>query len=272
MTNSLPWADQDEDELAKAKEAVAGDVPLMSQPPETTVSLFRGLWQNGTWRIDAEVHELSGEDEEIVARAMNADDTLNFVNAMLQQGVERIGAIDLRSLPAGERLALLDTLLVGEKELLFLRILAATFGDERSVVTVCPECKSQMEVTFSLSEIGTRKLEDPQRTAYEFKLRDGSVLEYRLVTGADQYEATKRRGALTPEQNTIMLSRCILSVNGKTLVDPLHYARSLGAGDRRKLLLDINANQPGPFFEEVKLPCTECGVEATFLPGWADLL
>jgi hypothetical protein len=273
MSDWEPQPQADEDDLEKAKEAVAGDVPMMSQPPDGSVALFRGLWQQGIWRTEAKVRELTGDDEEAVARAMNADDTLGFVNAMLQQGVQEVGMLDLTTLPGPERMGVINQLLVGEKEWLFLRILQTTFGDERTVVTTCPTCKAEMDVTFQISEdIQIKALEDPQKATYDFKLRDGTMLEYRLVTGEDQSESTKRRGAVIPEQNTVLLSRCIVTVNGKTVVDPLHYARSLGAGDRRKLLADINDHQPGPYFQEVKLPCAECGVEATFLPGWADLL
>ena len=260
-------------DLEMAKRVIVGDAPLMEEPPDTQVKLCRGLFQGQSWATDAEVKELSGEDEEVIARSLSQNDAMSLVNAMLTQGVVRIGHVDLLSRPPVERLATINQLLVGDKELLFLRILQVTFGDERVVDTICPACEQRIEVVYHISkDIPIRQLDEPTRAQFDFVLRNGDRLEYRLVNGEDQTEATKRRAALLPEQNTIMLSRCITSLNGRPLVDPLHFAKALGAGDRRNLLKEINLHQPGPYFEEVKLPCAECGVESGFAPAWADLL
>jgi hypothetical protein len=260
-------------DLDKAKRVIVGDIPLMDDPPDTQVTLCRGVFQGQNWVTDAEVKELSGEDEEVIARSLASNDALSLVNAMLTQGVVRLGQVDLRTRPPVERLAMINQLLVGDKELLFLRILQVTFGDERVVDTVCPACEKRIEVVYHISQdIPIRPLEDPSKALYEFVLRNGDRIEYRLVTGDDQTEATRRRAALMPEQNTILLSCCIVSLNGRPLPDPLHFARTMNAGDRRKLLEEISRHQPGPYFEEVKLPCAECGVESGFAPQWADLL
>jgi len=225
------------------------------------------------WATEAEVKELSGEDEEIIARSLNNNDTMSVVNAMLTQGVVRIGQTDMRTMSAVERMGTIDQLLIGDKELLFLRVLQVTFGDERVVETICPACQAKMEVVYSISkDIPVRQLADPTRSTYEFTMRNGDRIEYRLVTGDDQQEATRRKAALLPEQTTITLSRVITSINGRPLIDPLHFAKTMGAADRRALLKEISQLQPGPQFEEVKLPCAECGVESGFAPSWVDLL
>lgn len=262
-----------ESEMVAVKSAIVGETPIMEQPPSGVVTLFRGLFQNSSWHTDAAVSELTGEDEEVIARAMTASDTLGFVNAILQQGVERLGPLVLADHPASERLGIINRLLIGEKEMLFLSILRTTYGDVRTVETECPACRETNEVEFSITDdIPVRTLDDPQRVAYDFTMKDGSHLEYRLVTGEDQAEATKRKNITVAEQNTITLSRCINSHNGLPLLDPMIFCRRMGALDRRKLLDEINKKQPGPYFEEVKLPCAACGVMASFQPAWADLL
>jgi hypothetical protein len=270
METPLSVVQQD---LETAKRVIVGEAPLMGEPPDTSVKLCRGLFQGAAWATDAEVKELSGDDEEVIARSLSQNDALSLVNAMLTQGVVRIGNMDLLTRTPVERIGIINQLLVGDKELLFLRILQVTFGDERVVDTLCPACGERIEVVYHISkDIPIRPLADATRALYEFVLRNGDRIEYRLVNGEDQTEATKRRASLLPEQNTIMLSRCITSLNGRPLIDPLHYAKALGAGDRRNLLKEINLHQPGPYFEEVKLPCAECGVESGFAPAWADLL
>ncbi len=260
-------------DIARAKQAIVGDVPLMGDPPDTSITLCRGIFQGASFATNAEIKELSGEDEEAIARALAQNDSLSLVNAMLTYGVVSIGNLELASRPPVERMSVINQLLVGDKELLFLRILQVTFGDERVVETICPACEQRIEVVYHISkDIPIRPLLDPTKALYDFVLRNGDRIEYRLVTGEDQTEATKRRAALLPEQHTITLSRCIVSLNGRPLVDPMHFAKALSAGDRRNLLKDINLHQPGPYFQEVKLPCAECGVESGFAPAWADLL
>lgn len=262
-----------EEELAAAKRAIVGDSPLMDQPPDGTVTLFRGLYHGDSWHINAEVSELTGEDEEIIARAMAANDSVGYVNAILLQGVHQIGPLVLSELPTHERVGTINRLLIGEKELLFLRILQVSFGDVREVTTTCPACRETNEVSFSITDdIPIKDLEDPQRPSYDFTMKDGSHIEYRLVTGEDQAAANERKGISAPEQNTITLSRCVLSHDGKILVDPMRFARYMRAFDRRKLLAEINDKQPGPYFKEVKLPCAACGALSSFQPAWADLL
>jgi len=273
MTMSEDVEREQQQDLDEVKAAIIGETPLMAQPPDGSVTLFRGLFHGLGWQTDAEVSELTGEDEEIIARAMSSDNTLGYVNAILLQGVHRIGPLVLEELPTHERVGTIDRLLLGEKELLFIRILQITYGDERTVVTECPSCRETIDVSFSIADdIPIRDLDDPQRPSYDFALRDGSHVEYHLVTGEDQAEANKRKGMTTPERNTITLSRCIVSHDGKPLVDPLRFARQLSAYDRRTLLNEISNKQPGPYFREVKLPCAACGVISSFMPTWADLL
>ena len=59
-------------DIARAKQAIVGDVPLMEEPPSTQVRLCRGLFQGTVWAMEAEIKELSGEDEEVIARALSS--------------------------------------------------------------------------------------------------------------------------------------------------------------------------------------------------------
>jgi hypothetical protein len=262
-----------EDKLAHARDIMRGERPLMGDAPTTTVQLFRGVFVNGTWHDQAQVRELNGADEEGIARMLGASASAQFLNAMLAFGVQSIGTYDLEKMGVQERMGVIDQLLVGEKELLFLNVLRVTYGDQRTVTVQCQSCQAYNEVFFSLSEdVPLRKLDDPTRLYYDFETRAGSRLEYRLVNGLDAAEAEKRPTASQAEKNTIILSRVIHTADSKPLVDPIKFARELGAADRRDLMRELTSKQPGPYFEEVKLPCATCGAESLFTPAWADLL
>ena len=260
-------------ELDRIKDAVVGEQPFRTEVPDTAVTLFRGVFVGGRWYQDAHVKELTGADEEGIARMMAGNNVIAYVNAMVGYGVASIGPHDFAALGLQERMGILDTLLVGEKEWLLLHVLRVTYGDNREVAVRCPSCETMNDVSFSLTDdVPVRQLDDPTLVTYEFSCRDNTNIEYRLVTGADQAESSRRANLTVPETNTIILSHVIVAVNGKPLVDPPHYARNLGAFDRRNLLRELTSKQPGPYFEEVKLPCASCGAESTFTPGWADLL
>lgn len=265
--------DQRDAELQRVKDIVAGEQPLMGDVPFAGITLFRGVYVNNNYHQEAEVRELTGTDEEAIARMMSSPSPTQYVNAMVAYGTRSLGPYELDGKGLQERLSVIETLLVGEKEYLFLNILRVTYGDTRTIPVRCITCNEMNDISFSLTDdVPLRKMEDPFRPTYEYVTRSGTNIEYRLVTGADQAEAMRRANLTLPEQNTIMFSRCITTVNGQPLVDPLHFARNLGAFDRRQLLDDMNAKQPGPYFEEVKLPCASCGAESTFTPAWADLL
>jgi hypothetical protein len=269
----FPQGQPSETDLVKAKAIMEGEGPLIAEPPDTSVTLFRGIWDGNRFRADATVKELTGADEEGIARMMGASAPVQYMNAVLAYGVSQLGPHELEKMTVQERMGYIDTLLVGEKEYLFLLVLRATYGDERTVPVQCQSCFAMNEVFFSITDdVPIKKMEDPTRTLYEYETKSGHRIEYRLVCGADAAESQKRPNMSGPEENTIILSRIIEQVDGRTLVDPTKFVRNLGAMDRRNLMREVVSKQPGPYFEEVKLPCATCGAESLFTPSWGDLL
>lgn len=262
-----------ESDLARAKDIIKGEGPLIPEPPNTMVTLFRGYFDGTRFRAEAHVKELSGADEEGIARMMGASAPAQYMNAVLAYGVSQLGNVDLEKHTVAERIGMLDTLLIGEKELLFLHTLRVTYGDQREVTVKCMACEALNEVFFSITDdIPIKPLDEPERTLFDFETHSGQRIEYRLVTGADDAEAARKPNTSGPEANTIILSRVLETVNSRAVVDPVRYVRGLSGGDRRGWMRELTSKQPGPYFEEVKLPCATCGAESLFRPSWADLL
>lgn len=266
-----------QEELEKAKDAVVGEQPTIPDPADSVVELPRGILSADgvTWERKAVIRELTGADEEGIARMTAGNNATNMLVAMLAYGVESIGPHALPRMPIQERAMLLDGLLVGERELLFLNVIKTTFGDRRTLRVRCKngDCAGENDVSFSITDdIPIKQMDDPDRFVYEFTCKDGTRIEYRLVTGADQAEVNKRVGTTTAEMNTMIIARVLTSVNGKQVVDPKHFALNMKMMDRRDLVDALTAQQPGPYFPEVKLPCATCGAESLFVFNWADLL
>lgn len=249
-----------EQQLQEAKKVLTGSVPLIPPAPDTTFDLPRGLYFSGKWETQVEVKELTGADEEALARFRTPED---FFNGVLVYGTVRVGSKDLASLSFAERQAVLSGLLIGEREQIFLHIARVTYGDMKDIAHTCGACGSSMETTVILSQdIKSPEMEDAYALARTFTTTKGQVLTYRLAIGSDQISVLAKKGASTAEQNTMMLSECVFEVDGKEVVDRMHLARSLSMGDRMRLLEKLIEGQPSPDLN-ITTECIGCGAEVT---------
>lgn len=268
METPTDTSSQKKQQLAAAKAAIAGSTPLIPDAPNCIVNLPRGLYQGGTWKTEAEVRELTGADEEALARAK---ESLDFFDLVLAHGVVRVDNINLAGMPVSERQAALRELLVGERSQLLLAVLIATYGNEKTLNLTCPHCEMEQEASLFLKEdFKPKVVEDVQASTFHYSSSKGEDIEYRLVTGADQLEALKRKGATTAEQNTLILSRCITKVNGAIVVSQVDFARNLGMKDRTALLNAMVSKQPDLDLS-VQMGCVGCGGDIILALGWGDL-
>lgn len=257
-----------EQDIQDAHTAMAGDVPLIESPEDCIFTLPRGVLNGSKWETEVEIRELTGVDEEALARFK---EEMNFFNGVLSYGTVRIGTINLSELPHKDRVGILSGLLIGEREQLFLNIGRVTYGDSRVLEHSCPSCGTEAETTVILSEdIEIPEMEAPHTLSYTMETKSGTVITYRLATGADQMAVLERRGASSAEQNTIMLSECMTQIDGKPIVDPLMAAKNLSMGTRGKLLEKLVKEQPSPVLS-VEVPCVSCGYEVTLPISWGDI-
>lgn len=261
-------ATQDKQEkLRQAKEVIAGPVPLITDAPDPVIVLPRGLFHSGVWEKEATVRELTGKDEEQLAKAK---DGLGYFNVVLSTGVESIGALDLTALSVPEREFYLSDLLIGEREQLFLKVVQVSFGNEHVVNFTCTSCREPQEATLLLdTDFPPKKVDNVEATVLDFTTSKGDHISYRPALGSDQTAVLERRGSTIPEQNTLMLSRCITKVNGEMVVDPLNYARSMLMRDRLKLL-DLLVDRQPAIDLTAKTICAACGGDQTIGMGWMD--
>lgn len=255
--------------LAAAKQAIAGPTPLIEEPPDTALVLPRGLYMSGVYKRQVVVRELTGVDEEQLAKSK---DNPNMFDQVIALGTVSIDDLDLSSLPVSERQTWLRMLLLGERDQLFLEISKATFGETRLINFTCSMCDETQEAELVLSEDFKPVEIDPSLSmeSFEYTTMKGDTLIVRLVTGEDQNEALTRKGASIPEQNTIILSRCITKLNGGLVPDPMGYARSLSIKDRERLLSEMVSRQPSIDLG-VATKCAACGADQMLNVGWGML-
>jgi hypothetical protein len=255
-----------EDE-ASVKHALAGDLPLIADPPDPTVVLPRGYKSQTV----AEVRELTGSDEERLARLKNQSED-EAINTLVSLALVRIGDIDLSEEPLSGRRRILNSLLLGERSLLFLSIIKATFGEEKELAFTCSFCDTENGVTLLLSEDFPIKFPNDNenlKPSYTFYTRKGQEVEWRLPVVADASGMEKIK--TVPERSSKMLAEVVKTVDGKELLDPEIWVRNMGMADRQKFVEAIDAVQP--YVDTiVKTECAACGKEQQIPLSWGDFL
>jgi hypothetical protein len=221
-------------------------------------------------RYDAEVRELTGADEEAIAKARNGG-IGKFISTLLASGTVSVG--DEKSGPG-----LLNNLLLGDRDMLLLEIRRATYGDEIVWdMYSCPHCGEEFRLSVTLDEIPIRRLDDPAQRVFEVELRKGRKAFVRLPIGADQEAILAIVDRATDsEQNTLLLSRVLISVveadgSENAVTGNPDFARSMGILDRQRILDTIEEKQPGPQYNKVKFTHDSCGKEVPLFIGAGDL-
>lgn len=253
-----------------ANAAIADPVPHINEAPNTVVELLKGLYNPETeqWETTAYVRELNGEDEETLA-SITSKKTLSYaeyMSALLSRSVLKIGDIDI-----SENSYLIDQLIIGDRDLLFVGTVKATYGRVRELEVTCSNCDATNYVTLNLDEdFAVTRPKTPLHIPLEVTLKDGSVVKLNYPTGSDSLYVAKK-AKTTAEQNTLMLSRCA-TWDSNPPRDREQWAKSLNLGDRGKLVKALSTDPPGPKMEEVKTQCATCGEDLLILMDWVSLL
>lgn len=236
--------------------------PQIPQAPHTHLQLEQGLLVDGEFVRDAEVRELSGKDEEALARC--GEDFAKVLETLVVRGTRTIGSKFMTK-------DIADRLLIGDREALILAVRRATFGDYIDFEGLpCPHCGERSDVRFHLDDVPVHHLEDPDQTEFAVPLRFGATAFVRLPNGADQMavQAISRQSEAT--QNSLMLSRCINRIeypDGDVLKGSAELPQKMSMSDRFTLISYFVKAQPGPRFancsfthevcdQEVELPLT----------------
>jgi hypothetical protein len=221
-------------------------------------------------RYDAEVRELTGADEETITKARNGG-IGRFVSALLQCGTVSVGG-------GSADPTVLNNLLLGDRDTLLLEIRRATYGDE--IVWdqfSCPFCGEEFRLSITLDEIPVRTLDIPSERVFEVPLRRGRKAFVRLPVGSDQEAILAIADRATEsEQNTVLLSRCVVSIveadgTENAVTQNAEFARALGIVDRRSILDAIEERQPGPQYNDIKFTHESCGKEVPLFVSAGDL-
>lgn len=224
--------------------------PIITNRPTTNiVELAAGvISETGEVYTEAEIRELTGDDEEALARVGDSGKALMTI---LNRGLVSIGGLKPTQ-------TMLDALLAGDRDAILLGIYIATFGPAAYYETVCDSCGTFTVAQINLSEdVPVKKLERPEDRIFELELKKGKAV-VALPNGITQRRLIESAGATTAENLTTIISGCLLSINGSPSMGEV-TARSLGMADRSAIVSAIYDRTPGPRLGEVTKACEACG-------------
>lgn len=258
-----------ESAISAANEVMADPAPRINQAPVTAVTLIRGVEVDGDWHKEATIRELNGEDEEAIVSLTSKPDLVysDYMSALLKRAVVNIGPVDVT-----ENQSVIDNLLIGDRDLLFIGAMRATYGRFREMEVTCGNCSESNLVKLNLEE--DFKFDMPKgdfTKPITVELRNGLKVKVNYPNGADSSHVTKK-AKTTAEQNTLMIARCTVWDEEDRPADPETWAKKLGVADRNKLVRALTSNPPGPKMEEVKTQCAYCEEELIILMDWVSLL
>ena len=220
------------------------ELASITAPFNNVVTLPGGLVVDGGGITTSEVRELTGKDEEAIVKAPNVSRALSII---LSKGVVKLG-----ELPATE--ALLDRLLVGDRDALTLGIYRATFGETATLSGYDTATGDVVEVELDLgNDIPIKTLADPINDRTFEVVGKKSTFVVTLPTGATQKEILSTSDRSISELTTVLLYNCVLEIDGRSVVS-IEQIRNLGLQDRRKINEAIVSRTPGPQFEDLKVP------------------
>ena len=231
---------------ATAEPETAQEVKVVA-PTDVLVNLPGGLVIDGEIVKTAEVRELTGRDEEAIARAGRQ----KIYTTMLNRATKSIG-----SKQATEEM--LDNLLVGDRNEILLGIYRATFGNEAEVPSWCEGCEAVKTVGVDILEDIKRKvLLDPVSDAtFAVKGKKNEFL-VTLPTGVTEKRINANPEMSLAESVTILLEQTVLKIDGQPVFSKSQI-QNLGVMDRRTIADEITSRTPGPQFDDLSVKCPDC--------------
>lgn len=271
MTNPLINPEKSNAEIAALLSETA-NAPIIEFPPDDLVTLPGGLLKDDILITTGVVKELTGRDEESLARASQSFNLFHFFDRLLSCGVIKLG-----NNPDINLETTLRQLLIGDRAALILGIRQATYGDKIEISKwTCEHCGNEASLAMEVSDIPMKKLDPLEDTIFEVELRKGGHAKVRLANGEDQLDIMEKPDLTQAQIETLFLSKCVIEI-----VDDRGFARQMAAfpsmaldlsvPDRHAILKELSERQPGPQYDKIDYECQSCGKKGLVTVGIGDL-
>ena len=230
-----------------------------------TYDLLQGYRdKEGVVHVEFEVREMTGADEEAISKPDIKSNAGKVIRTILERCCVRIGTYHQKEVKSNKWREMIQELSVGDQDLILMKIREMTLGDEIESRYKCPNpnCKEDIITTIDVNELEVKPFDGLHEIPFElprgFKDRDGNILrkgKLRHPNGVDRevLDAIMRKNV--GQANTLMLSRCILELEGVKVYDEL--VRNLSVKDRNYLMKLLSDHTFGIDLS-VEVECPTC--------------
>jgi hypothetical protein len=224
----------------------------ITSPSDTLVYLPGGyITDAGEVIKTAEVRELTGKDEEAIAKNPAVG---RAILTILNRAVVSIGDVKVTE-------DVINNLLAGDLDALLIGVYKATFGSTAEIEGYCGDCMVMRTVEVNVdTDISTKVLVDPIENR-RFTVK-GKTHEYTvsLPTGALQKNILTSVDKTSAELTTMLLESTIQEIDGQPVFSKVQI-QSLGVADRRIIGAELNKRNFGPQLENITVSCPDCSGE-----------
>lgn len=230
-----------------------------------TFELIQGYRdQDGNIHKEFEVREMNGSDEEAISKNEIKSNGAKVLRTLIARCCTRIGTYNKADMKDSKWIELIQSLSVGDQDYIILKIREISLGEEIESKYECPnsDCKEEIITTVTLDELEITPFDGLFEIPFElpkgFVDKDGNVLKkgkLRHPNGLDREVLDNIARKNVGLANTLMLSRCILELEGIKVYDDL--VRNLPMKDRR-YLMDILKEHKFGVNLEVEVECPTC--------------
>lgn len=228
--------------------------------------LYGAYDKEGNLHKEVTIKEMTGEDEENIAKADIRSNTGKMVTTLIAGCCTKIGGLEKGKLPYEEWERIVRNLFLGDRDYLLLKIRELNEGTEISFNSQCNSCKAEMVVTADFDELPIiNPPDDPFNI--EFTLPKGYIDKnnnlhtegvLRLPNGFDQEQLDSVARKNMGQANTLLLTRCVKKLGDVKLSSKVF--KELRTKDREVLVRLMADKAFGPRFT-VETVCDNCGNE-----------
>lgn len=221
--------------------------------------------ETGNIHKDFELREMTGSDEEAISKPEIKSNGAKVGRTLLERCCIRIGTIYKSDVKSQEWREIIQSLSVGDQDIMLLKLRAISLGDEIETKYECVDksCKADITTIISIDELEINPYNGQELIDFELpkglKDKEGNLItkgKLRLPNGLDREVLD---GVIRKNQglaNTMMLTRCIVELEGAKVHDD--FVRQLSMKDRNYLSDLIKENSFG-VSTIVDVDCPNCG-------------
>lgn len=232
--------------------------------------------EEGNFHKEFEITEMTGADEEAIARAEIKSNGAKIIRTVLERCCTRIGKFTRSSVGPAKWREMIQSLLVGDQDFIMLKIREKSIGSELSGNHNCPKCNASLVTTIDIDELEIIPFKGQFEIEFElprgYRDRNGVTHKFgklRLPNGLDRELLDPVARKNIGEANTLLLTRCIVDLDGLKVTNDM--IRNLSLKDREYLYTLLKDNTFGIKFE-VDITCDSCGTEFTASLNMANFL